>query len=74
MRKALPRDVHKVPACQCLPARLPVPPCPSMRCPATARALTRVDAGERGAVQEDVHVGRPAGGKRVLEPPLPSSR
>ncbi len=52
MRKALPRDVHKVRVHPCMPLPLPL--------------LTASLSGKRCAVQEDVHVGGSAGRKRVL--------
>jgi hypothetical protein len=80
MRKALPRDVHKV----LLRARQFAPVCASLcqsvrecasvcQCVALCRIglllrvrVTNVFAGEHRAMQEDVHLGRPAGGECVL--------
>ena len=63
MRKALPRDVHKV----CTPARACMVYCVVRLLPHQRVPLKSWRAGQRGAVQEDVHLGGLAGGERILD-------
>ena len=63
MRKALPRDVHKV----CTPATACVVYCVARLLPHQRVPLKSWCAGQRGTVQEDVHLGGLAGGERILD-------
>ena len=63
MRKALPRDVHKV----CTPARACMVYCVVRLLPHQRVPLKSWRAGQRGAVQEDVHLGGLAGRERILD-------